>query len=357
MAAIINPRKVAIVGCGFVGSASAFALMQSGLFSEMVLIDVDHDRAEGEALDIAHGMAFGSPMNIYAGEMCIRDSVYVVLRFTGDDGGQTQDRDAVRDGHERVHHVGHIPYHGAEIGDRGAAGGAADHHAAPEHEQQEHDVVGEDGLLAQQVADGAVAVLAPAQDGGVCEGDQANQQHQGAEHGDLLERGGRKAGARGDGAVSDGRGKLGVRQQRGHEHQAGDGAHHDGIPERAGHGNERLTCGVCLLYTSMGVCEKEAFEVFYPKYQINEELMAHAPKSAWVMHYLPGNRNWEMTDAVWDGPQSALLPLGENRLYAQRGILVYILWPLRRNTSEYLENYYRGKVEDLLTPRIHNYDF
>ena len=68
MAAIINPRKVAIVGCGFVGSASAFALMQSGLFSEMVLIDVDHDRAEGEALDIAHGMAFGSPMNIYAGD-------------------------------------------------------------------------------------------------------------------------------------------------------------------------------------------------------------------------------------------------------------------------------------------------
>ena len=76
------------------------------------------------------------------------------------------------------------------------------------------------------------------------------------------------------------------------------------------------------------------------------------------MHYLPGNRNWEMTDAVWDGPQSALLPLGENRLPAQRGILVYILSPLRRrDTSEYLENYYRGKVEDLLTPRIHNYDF
>ena len=36
----VNVRKVVIVGCGFVGSASAFALMQSGLFSEMVLIDV-----------------------------------------------------------------------------------------------------------------------------------------------------------------------------------------------------------------------------------------------------------------------------------------------------------------------------
>lgn len=35
----VNSRKVAVIGCGFVGSSSAFALMQSGLFSEMVLID------------------------------------------------------------------------------------------------------------------------------------------------------------------------------------------------------------------------------------------------------------------------------------------------------------------------------
>jgi len=64
----VNLRKVAIVGCGFVGSASAFALMQSGLFSEMVLIDVDKDKAEGEALDIGHGMPLARPMQIYAGD-------------------------------------------------------------------------------------------------------------------------------------------------------------------------------------------------------------------------------------------------------------------------------------------------
>ena len=52
---MINNRKVAIIGCGFVGSTIAFCLMQSGLFSEMVLIDADHDRAEGEALDIIIG--------------------------------------------------------------------------------------------------------------------------------------------------------------------------------------------------------------------------------------------------------------------------------------------------------------
>lgn len=67
MSTIANNRKVAIIGCGFVGSASAFALMESGLFSEMVLIDVDAERAEGEALDISHGTAFASPIDIYAG--------------------------------------------------------------------------------------------------------------------------------------------------------------------------------------------------------------------------------------------------------------------------------------------------
>ena len=68
MAKQINDRKIAIVGCGFVGSASAFALMQGGSFSEMVLVDVDRDRAEGEALDISHGMPFAHPMKIYAGD-------------------------------------------------------------------------------------------------------------------------------------------------------------------------------------------------------------------------------------------------------------------------------------------------
>ena len=64
---MLNLRKVAVVGCGFVGSSSAFALMMSGLFSEMVLIDADRERAEGEALDISHGMPLARPMKIYAG--------------------------------------------------------------------------------------------------------------------------------------------------------------------------------------------------------------------------------------------------------------------------------------------------
>ncbi len=76
----INSRKVAIVGCGFVGSASAFALMQSGLFSELVLIDADRNKAEGEALDISHGLPFAKPMQIYAGEYRdISDAAMVIV--------------------------------------------------------------------------------------------------------------------------------------------------------------------------------------------------------------------------------------------------------------------------------------
>ena len=46
---MINSKKAVMVGCGFVGSASVFALMQSGLFTEIVLIDADKNKAEGEA--------------------------------------------------------------------------------------------------------------------------------------------------------------------------------------------------------------------------------------------------------------------------------------------------------------------
>ena len=77
---MINSRKVVIIGCGFVGASSAFALMQSNLFSEMVLIDADRSRAEGEALDISHGMVFANPIKIYAGTYDdITDAAVIVI--------------------------------------------------------------------------------------------------------------------------------------------------------------------------------------------------------------------------------------------------------------------------------------
>ena len=80
MEAQMNPRKVAVIGCGFVGSATAFALMQSKLFSEMVLLDVDFDKADGEAMDIAHGVPFAGQMKIYAGNYeDIADAAIIIV--------------------------------------------------------------------------------------------------------------------------------------------------------------------------------------------------------------------------------------------------------------------------------------
>ena len=88
----INSRKVAIVGCGFVGAASAFAIMQSGLFSEMVLIDRDEDKAQGEALDISHGLPFAKPMQIYAGtyEDLSDAAIIIVTAGAGQKPGETR---------------------------------------------------------------------------------------------------------------------------------------------------------------------------------------------------------------------------------------------------------------------------
>lgn len=89
---MINERKVGIIGCGFVGSASAFALMQSGLFSEIVMVDRNREKAEGEALDISHGIPFSKPMQIYAGDYdSIADAkIIVITAGAGQKPGETR---------------------------------------------------------------------------------------------------------------------------------------------------------------------------------------------------------------------------------------------------------------------------
>ena len=79
----VNFRKVAIIGCGFVGSASAFALMQSGLFKEIVLIDVDKKKAEGEAMDISDGIPYVRHMNVYAGDYDDIVDAYIIIITAG----------------------------------------------------------------------------------------------------------------------------------------------------------------------------------------------------------------------------------------------------------------------------------
>lgn len=92
MSTTVNSRKVAVIGTGFVGSSSAFALMESGLFSEMVLLDADQNRAEGEALDISHGLPFARPMKITAGtyDDLVDAAIIVITAGAGQKPGETR---------------------------------------------------------------------------------------------------------------------------------------------------------------------------------------------------------------------------------------------------------------------------
>lgn len=64
---MVNIQKAAIIGCGFVGTSIAFTLVQKGIFSELVLVDVNKDKAEGEVMDLSHGLPFAKEMEIKAG--------------------------------------------------------------------------------------------------------------------------------------------------------------------------------------------------------------------------------------------------------------------------------------------------
>ena len=77
---MVNIQKAAVIGCGFVGSTIAYTLMQKGFFSEMVLLDANQPKAEGEAMDISHGLPFSHAMDIYAGSYeDIADAAVVII--------------------------------------------------------------------------------------------------------------------------------------------------------------------------------------------------------------------------------------------------------------------------------------
>jgi L-lactate dehydrogenase len=72
--------KIVIVGAGFVGTTFAYSLLIHGLASQIVIIDVDRQRAEGEVMDLNHGMPFAFPAKIWAGDYSdCRDADIVVI--------------------------------------------------------------------------------------------------------------------------------------------------------------------------------------------------------------------------------------------------------------------------------------
>lgn len=63
----MKTSKISIIGSGFVGSTTAFAIMEAGLASDIVLVDINREKSEAEAMDLSHGAAFVKTVNITAG--------------------------------------------------------------------------------------------------------------------------------------------------------------------------------------------------------------------------------------------------------------------------------------------------
>jgi len=80
---ISHAPKVAVIGTGFVGSSFAYSLMIQGTVSEIVLIDIDKKRAEGEAMDLNHGLSFVRPAKIWAGEYSDCEDADVIVITAG----------------------------------------------------------------------------------------------------------------------------------------------------------------------------------------------------------------------------------------------------------------------------------
>ena len=77
-------RKVVLIGTGMVGMSYAYALLNQNACDELVLIDVDKERARGEAMDLNHGLAFSSShMKIYAGEYTDCENADIVVICAG----------------------------------------------------------------------------------------------------------------------------------------------------------------------------------------------------------------------------------------------------------------------------------
>jgi L-lactate dehydrogenase len=75
-----STNKVGLIGTGMVGASFAYSLMQRGLANELVLIDMDAARAEGEAMDLNHGLPFVGPMLISAGDYAdLADADLIVI--------------------------------------------------------------------------------------------------------------------------------------------------------------------------------------------------------------------------------------------------------------------------------------
>ena len=85
-------HKVVVVGAGQVGATICFALMMSGLASTIILLDIDAHLAEGQAMDLNHGLPFVRPARIFAGDYsdCKNADIVIVAAGTAQKAGETR---------------------------------------------------------------------------------------------------------------------------------------------------------------------------------------------------------------------------------------------------------------------------
>lgn len=94
--------------------------------------------------------------------------------------------------------------------------------------------------------------------------------------------------------------------------------------------------------------EEERMKVFYPKYQVDMDMMNKAAPWAKFMHCLPATRGEEVTDEVLDSKRSVAFDEAGNRLTAQRALLVYLLNPLACQPSALKQEAARKELDDFL---------
>ncbi|MDT2638745.1 L-lactate dehydrogenase [Enterococcus dongliensis] len=86
-------RKVAVVGTGFVGTSIAYSMINQGITNELVLIDVNQEKAEGEALDLLDGMSWAQEnVKVWAGDYqdCADANIVVITAGVNQKPGQTR---------------------------------------------------------------------------------------------------------------------------------------------------------------------------------------------------------------------------------------------------------------------------
>ncbi|NPV86511.1 MAG: L-lactate dehydrogenase [Anaerolineae bacterium] len=89
---IHQPTRIAIIGAGNVGSSFAYGLLLSGLASEIVLVDANHAKAEGEAMDLNHAAPLSKPVRVWAGDYadCAGAAITVITAGSAQRPGETR---------------------------------------------------------------------------------------------------------------------------------------------------------------------------------------------------------------------------------------------------------------------------